>query len=85
MLSKAGPILRDMKVKNGWRFAVGLEDVVIEDVFDVTFSADIQEAYTNITAEMINQAIRHVCKFLEFPEWKIDLMVKLIDLVLSNN
>ena len=34
---------------------------------------------------MINKAIRQVCKFVGFPVWKIDLMVKLIDLVLSNN
>ena len=85
LLFQAGPVLRDIKVKNGWRFARTLQGVEIKDGFDITFSADIQEAYTNVTAEMINKAIRHVCKFLGYPEWKMELMTKLIDLVLSNN
>ena len=64
LLSKAGPILRDIKVKNGWRFAVALSDIKFREEFDVSFSADIQEAYTNVTADMIKEAIRKVCGFI---------------------
>ena len=85
LLSKAGPVLANMKVKNGWRFAVGLMDLKLGEGFDISFSVDIQEAYTNVTADMINEAISNVCGYLEYSGWKIKLMTKLIDLVLSNN
>ena len=48
-------------------------------------SADIQEAYTNIKEDMINRSIEQICKFIEWPEWKINLMTSLITLVLKKN
>ena len=85
LLSMAGPVLAGMKVKNGWRFAVALQSYQVGESLDISFSADIQEAYTNVKADMIKEAIRKVCGFLVYPGWKIDLMLKLIDLVLGNN
>ena len=85
LLEKAGPVMSAMKVKNGWRFAKELQEFEFEEKYGVTISADIEEAYTNITAEMINKAIEVVSEYLENEEWKTRLMKKLIDLVLSNN
>ena len=34
---------------------------------------------------MINRSIEQVCKFIKWPEWKINLMTSLITLVLKNN
>ena len=82
---RAGPVMSKMMVKNGWKFAKTIQEYCIEDCYDIMLSADIQEAYTNITAKMINEAIVVVCKHVEFEDWKIDLMTKLIDLVLSQN
>ena len=35
-------------------------------MFDVMVTADIQEAYTNISDEMIKKAIENVCGFVRF-------------------
>ena len=85
VLMRAGPVMSKMMVKNGWKFAKTIQEYCIEDCYDIMLSADIQEAYTNITAKMINEAIVVVCQHVEFEDWKIDLMTKLIDLVLSQN
>ena len=62
-----------------------MQDYIAEDEFDVMVTADIQEAYTNINDEMIKNAIVIVGEFVGYKEWKIQLMEKLIDLVLSQN
>ena len=85
LVKSGGPVFRELKIKDGWRFAVELQDYFVEEEFDVMVTADIQEAYTNITDVMIKKAIGIVCRFVGFEEWKIDLMEKLIDLVLGQN
>ena len=85
LLEKSGSVMSAMKVKNGWRFAKELQNVKFEEKYGVTISADIEEAYTNIKAEMINKAIDVVSEYLEREEWKTKLMKNLINLVLSNN
>jgi hypothetical protein len=85
LVRSGGPVIRNMKNKNGWRFAVDIRDYTVEEEFDIMVTADIQEAYTNISDVMIKKAIRIVCGFVEFEEWKIELMEKLVDLVLGQN
>jgi hypothetical protein len=85
LLEKSGPIFKKVKTKDGWRFAVEIQDYIAEDEFDVMVTADIQEAYTNITGEMIKNAIGIVGEFVGYKKWKIQLMGKLIDLVLGQN
>ena len=85
MLERCGPVLGKLKVKNGWDFSVDIQDYEFEDKHSINFSADFQEAYTNVTAKMINESIEVVCKYLGWKEWKISLMKKIIILVLGNN
>ena len=85
LVRNGGKVMRKMKPKDGWRFAVEVADYTVEEDLDVMVTADIQEAYTNITADMIKRSIEIVCKFVRFEDWSIDLMKKLIDLVLGQN
>ena len=85
LLEISGPILKNIKTKDGWRFAVEIQDYIVEDEFDIMGSADIKEAYTNITDELIKKAIEVVGGFVGYDDWKMDLMKKLVDLVLGNN
>ena len=85
LLKKAGPVMEKMKIKNGWRFAKEMQEHEFKEKYGVMLSADIQEAYSNITGVMINRAIEIVFSFLGYENWKIDLLKKIIDLVLSNN
>lgn len=86
LLELAGPVLGKSKVKNGWMFAkkIQSENCRLPE-YAAMISADIQEAYTNINVEMINGAIERISKYLKYPEWKIDLMRKIIILTLGNN
>ena len=85
LLEKVGPVMGEMLVKNGWRFAKKLQEHLVREGYDIMFSADIKEAYSNVTADMIKEAIELVCSHVGYEEWKIDLMKKIIDLVLSQN
>ena len=85
MLEKAGPIMGGLKVKNGWLFASEMKDFEFEETFASMMSADIQEAYTNVTEKMINNSIETVCIYLGYNDWKKRLMQKLVTLVLGNN
>ena len=85
LLEKTGPVLKGIKVKNGWRFSKAMEEQTVGEEYTSLVSADIQEAYTNVTSTMINDSIVVVCEKLGYPEWKIKLMKKIITLVLSNN
>ena len=85
LLEKSGSILRNMKTKDGWRFAVGIREYIVEEDYDVMVTADIQEAYTNINDAMIKKAIGVVGELVGCEEWKLELMKKLIDLVLGQN
>ena len=85
ILEEVGPVMSESKVKNGWQFSVDMVEQKLDEKFAVLMSADIQEAYTNVTSKMINQAIKFVCTILKYPEWKVDLMMKINTLVLSNN
>ena len=85
LLEKCGPLLQEVKPKDGWRFAVGVQESITEEEFDILGTADIQEAYTNINDMMIKKAIEQVGEFVGYERWKIDLMKKLIDLVLGQN
>ena len=58
--------MRKLKCKDGWRFAVEMRDYVVKEEFDVMVTADIGEAYTNITGEMIKKAIGIVTEFLGY-------------------
>ena len=57
----------------------------MEKEFDIIVTADIEEAYTNISDEMIKKAIEIVCRAMRVKEWTINLMQKLVDLVLDQN
>ena len=85
VLKRAGSVMGKMMAKNGWRFAKTMHEYRVEDEYDIMMSADIQEAYTNITAEMINEAIVMVGRHVGYEGWKLELMRKLINLVLSQN
>ena len=84
MLVRKG-VIKEVKPKDGWRFAVEARDYTVEKEFDVMVTADIEEAYTNISDEMIKKAIEIVCRAVKVKEWTIDLMKKLVDLVLDQN
>ena len=85
LLESCGPVLGEMKSKDGWRFAAGIREFSTEEEYSAMLTADIEEAYTNITDGLIKKAIDVVGKFVEYEEWKIELMKKLVDLVLDNN
>lgn len=85
LVTNGGAVIGKMKVKDGWRFAVDIRDYLVKEEYDIMVSADIQEAYTNISDVMIKKAIRTVCRSIGIVEWKIDLMEKLVDLVLGQN
>ena len=84
MLVRKG-LMNEVKPKDGWRFAVKVRDYIVEEEFDVMVTADIEEAYTNISDDMIKNAIGIVCRALSVKEWTIELMQKLVDLVLEQN
>ena len=84
LLEIVGPVMRGIKVKNGWHFSMDMEDQRLDKEYAVLMSADIQEAYTNVTCEMINQAITIVGSIVKYPEWKVELLKKINKLVLSN-
>ena len=83
LISRAGPVLKEIKVKNGWRFSRVMQDFNFEEDFGVMVSADIGEAYTNITSRMINESIEIVFGFIGYQEWKIKLIRKMVDFVLT--
>ena len=85
LVNSGGSVMRNLKCKDGWRFAVEIGDYVVEEEFDVMVTADIGEAYSNITDEMIKKAISIVTEFLGYEEWKTELMKSLVDLVLGQN
>ena len=85
LVGSGGSVMRKLKCKDGWRFAVEMRDYVVEEEFDVMVTADIGEAYTNITDEMIKKAIGIVTEFLGYEKWKTELMKNLVDLVLGQN
>ena len=85
LVDNGGPVMNNIKSKDGWRFSVEMRDYIAEERFEVMVTADIEEAYTNIDDNMIKNAIGIVCKFLVYEEWKIELMEKLVDLVLDQN
>ena len=85
LVTSGGSVMRRLKPKDGWRFSADIRDYTVEEEFDVMITADIQEAYTNISDEMIKKAVGIVCGFVGYKEWKIELMNKLVDLVLGQN
>ena len=70
VLNLAGPVMGGMKVKNGWEFASEVKEYEFEEKFGIMLSSDIQEAYSNVTAEMIKTTIEVVCKCLDYEEWR---------------
>ena len=84
LVNLAGSVLKESKFKNGWRFSKEIVGFKTNKKYCVLVSADIQEAYTNITEEMINNKKEQVCKFIRWPLWKINLMTRLITLLLKN-
>ena len=85
LVNRGGPVMNKIKPKNGWMFSVDIREYTAEDEFDIMLTADIEEAYTNITDTMIKKSIDKVCRHVGFEEWKIELMKKLVDLVLGQN
>ena len=85
LVNSGGSVMRNLKCKDGWRLAVEIGDYVVEEEFYVMVTADIGEAYSNITDEMIKKAISIVTEFLGYEEWKTELMKSLVDLVLGQN
>ena len=82
---KSGKVLSESKVPNGWGFAAQLKEMEAKDGYNVVVSADICEAYTNVTEAMINKAVSYVGELIGAENWEIDLMTKLVTLILSNN
>ena len=85
LLERSGPVLRKIKTKDGWRFAVGSQDYTVDEEFDIMAKADITEAYTNISDTLIKNAVEVIGEFVGYEEWKKELMKKLVDLVLRQN
>ena len=85
LLEQSGPVLSELKTQDGWRFAVGIQDFKEEGEFNIMATADIKEAYTNISDVMIKNAIEVVSLSVGYETWKIELMKKLVDLVLGQN
>ena len=85
LISRTGPVLKEIKVKNGWRFSRVMQDYSFEENYGAMVSADIGEAYTHITSRMINDSIEIVCRIIGYPNWKIEFIQKMVDLVLGNN
>ena len=78
LLERSGPVLRKLKAKDGWRFAVGSQDYIVEEEVDIMAKADITEAYTNISDTMIKKAVDVVGGFVGYEDWNKELMKKWI-------
>ena len=85
VLERSGHILRGVNVKNGWQFVTELKEKHFDRRFNVFISADIQEAYTNITEDMICNSIRLLNKIVGWYIWKEDLLIKMVSMILGNN
>ena len=85
IVESGGTVMRKMKPKDGWRFAVDIHDYNVEEEFDIMLTGDLQEAYSNVTDKMIKKAIDVVSGFVGFKKWTIELMKQLVDLVLGQN
>ena len=53
--------------------------------YHIFFSADLKDAYTNCTLEHLKSCFLFLASVIDEPLWRQDLVVKLADLVLSNN
>ena len=85
LTNQGGEVFKKLRRTDGWRESVEIREYIVKDDFDIMVAADLEEAYTNIDDNMIKNAIRTVCGFLEVVEWKIELMTMLEDLVVEQN
>ena len=70
LLESCGPVLGEMKSKDGWRFAAGIREFSTEEEYNAMLTADIEEAYTNITDDLIKKAIDVVGKIIKFIKYE---------------
>ena len=86
VLERGGEIIKNSQPKGGWEFALDVQNVEVNKKLCVFANADIQEAYTNVTEDMVCKAVEYLNKrFNIYSGWKINLLVKLIQLVMRNN
>ena len=80
------PELEGISVLNGNEFANSMEEIRNESKsYKALISADMDNAYTNISLTDLKYAVANLCKELGNEAWKTDLIIKLSELVLSNN
>ena len=85
VINQGGSILKSSCTKGVWEYVEELRNFNCVDKYVVMISADIQEAYTNVTENMICKAINRLNKIALFDDWKIQLLEKLVKLILRNN
>ena len=86
VLKKCPGLIGQSQSVSGWEFALEIQEVTMKERYTVLCNADIQEAYTNVTEGMICKAVVLLnTRFNVYNQWKCDLLVKMISLVLRNN
>ena len=81
------PELEEITVLNGGEFSNKMKEVIKGENCEYTalISADMDNAYTNISLEDLESAVKNLCDELECESWKADLIIQLSKLVLQNN
>ena len=78
------PELEEISVLNGNEFANSMEEIRNEPKsYKALVSADMDNAYTNISLTDVKYAVETLCKELGNEDWKTELIIKLSELVLS--
>ena len=86
VLSRGGEIIKNSQPKGGWEFVLDIQNVKVDERFCAFVNADIQEAYTNVTEDMICKAVDCLNKTFEiYSGWKVNLLLKMIHLIIRNN
>ena len=71
---------------NGAQFAAELKAIQTKRSDKIALIAiDMEDAYTNITLQDLEKAVKELCSEINAYHWKTDLIIKLARLVLSNN
>ena len=79
------PAVNMMETKNGADFSRFIRRMDIPGRYKVIMSTDLESAYTNIKLRMIEHSLINCGYAVGWESWRIELALKLIKLLLSNN
>ena len=87
LIQEKCPELKEITVLNGGEFSISMKEVKTKEKgeFKALISADMEDAYSNISLETLKTSVRNLCEELECEIWKAELITELSDLILQNN